>query len=82
VGRDPSPLACARPLQASLTTPSWSRTKRLGRHPRHDEGDVGLDERVAELLLVPIEQIGQLRIAQRGVVVADRIVVEVDEAAD
>jgi len=36
---------------------------RLGRDRRHDERDVGLRERVAELLLVAAQQISELRIA-------------------
>jgi hypothetical protein len=36
---------------------------RLGLHRRHDERDVGLGERVAELLLIPAQQLGQVQIA-------------------
>jgi hypothetical protein len=49
---------------------------RLRLDRRHDERDVGLGERVLELLLVTAQQIGQLRIPKRGIVVADRISVE------
>jgi hypothetical protein len=35
---------------------------RLGLDRRHDERDAGLGERVAELLLLPAQQLGQLRI--------------------
>ena len=55
---------------------------RLGVDRRHDEQDVRLGERGTQLLLLAAQQLGQIRVAAGGLVIGDRVPVELSEAPE